>query len=256
MRQNKIGIACFLAGGILFPVAVKAQEKPASTKVQTKVKDDHKHKGGDHAAEENKKFLDPKLDVESYLERFESEKRDIYAQRDVIVQAVALKKGDAIADIGAGTGLFARLFAKEVGPTGKVYAVEISPAFLKFIAERAKNDGQADVIKAVEGTQTSPNLKPESVDVIFTSATYHHFEKPEVLLKAFHKALKPGGRLVVIDFEIKPDSSEFVKGHARAPLAVYLKEMQAAGFEKLDDAGKPRPRLKENFFVELRKVGH
>ena len=90
--------------------------------------------------------------------------------------------------------------------------------------------------------------------MIFTCATYHHFEKPEVLLKEFHKALKPGGRLVVIDFEMKPDSTEFVKGHARAPLAVYLKEMQSAGFEKLPDTGKPRPQLKENFFVELRKV--
>ena len=59
---------------------------------------------------------------------------------------------------------------------------------------------------------------------------------------------------MVIDFEMKPDSSDFVKSHARAPLAVYLKEMQSAGFEKLGDAGKPRPELKENFFVELRKV--
>lgn len=248
----KFVIPAVITGLIAFSAGLlHAQEKPAA---QAKAKAGHDHKGGNHAAEENQKFLDPKLDVESYLERFESDKRDIYAQRDQIVKALALKPGQAVADIGAGTGLFSRLMAKEVGATGQVYAVEISPAFLKFIADRAKNDGQADIIKAVEGTQTSPRLKPESVDLIFTCATYHHFEKPEVLLKEFHKALKPGGRLVVIDFEMKPDSTEFVKGHARAPLSVYLKEMQSAGFEKLPDTGKPRPQLKENFFVELRKV--
>ena len=89
----------------------------------------------------NKKFADLKADIEQFVNRFENESRDIYAKRQDITLAVGLRPGDAVADIGAGTGLFTLLFAEQVGPKGTVYAVDIGPAFLKYIAEQAKKHG-------------------------------------------------------------------------------------------------------------------
>src|SRR4051812_10978373 len=96
---------------------------------------------GHSAAEENKRFQDPGLDVGKFVERFESESREIYARRREIVEAVGLRPGMAVADIGAGTGLFAWSFAEKVGPGGTVHAVEISPAFLKYLGEEARKRG-------------------------------------------------------------------------------------------------------------------
>src|SRR5687768_5947710 len=87
------------------------------------------HHKGHSSAELNEPFQAPDLDVGKFVERFESESRDIYAKRRKIVEAVGLRPGMAVADIGSGTGLFAWLFAGEVGPEGAVYAVEIAPAF-------------------------------------------------------------------------------------------------------------------------------
>ena len=114
-------------------------------------------------------------------------------------------------DVGAGTGFYARLFAAQVGPEGKVYAVDIAPAFLKYIADRAKKDGQDKVITTIQGTQDDTKLPPNSVDLVFTSDTYHHLEKPAVVLASIHRALKSGGRLAVIDFDRHEGASDFVK---------------------------------------------
>lgn len=250
IRNLAFNILLALNLSIAVPLATWAQEAGTAKKSQAKAQ--AKHKDGNHAAEENKKFLDPALDVEGYVKRFESNNRDIYAKRAEIVKSLKLQKGQAVADVGAGTGLFSRIFAEQVGPGGKVYAVDISPSFVKYIGERVKKDGQTNM-KPILGTQDSPLLEAESVDLIFACATYHHFEKPEIILASFNKSLKPGGRLVVIDFEMKEGASEFVKGHARAPLAVYLKEMAAAGFENITEKSQPLPNLSENFFVILQK---
>ena len=92
-----------------------------------------------------------------------------------------------MADLGAGTGLFTHLFAERVGPKGKVYAVDIGPAFLKHIAKQAKRLGQERVVKTVLGhTSIRPNLLPGSVDVVFICDTYHHFEHPQKMLDSVH----------------------------------------------------------------------
>lgn len=196
----------------------------------------------------NKPFEKP--DVAEYLQKFEGESREISAQRDKIVEACGLRPGMAVADIGAGTGLFTRLFAKKVGPEGKVYAVDIAPAFVAHVEKTARDAGLKNVTGIV-GAAHSPELPTNSVDLVFICDTYHHFEFPQRMLAALHKALRPGGRLVLIDFiRIPGKSSEWILGHVRAGQEVFSKEVQEAGFRPV--GGKDF--LKENYLVIFERV--
>ena len=103
-----------------------------------------------------------KPNVRDYVKKFETEDRENYAHRDEIVAALDLKPGMAVADVGAGTGLFTRLFAEKVGPSGKVYAVDIAQPFLDHIAADARKRGQSQVV-TVLGSQDETNLPAESV---------------------------------------------------------------------------------------------
>jgi ubiquinone/menaquinone biosynthesis C-methylase UbiE len=157
----------------------------------------------------------------------------------------------AVADIGAGTGLFTRPVADLVGPEGKVYAVDISKPFLEHIAREAKKRGQSQ-IHTIQGTQDTTNLPPGSVDVAFLCDVYHHLEQHPRVLASIHRALRPGGRLIVIEFDRREGvSSEFTLKHVRAGKAQFLAEITAAGFEPLETPDAPR--FKENFFAAFRR---
>lgn len=198
----------------------------------------------------NDKFLDPQMNAEEWVGKFETESREIFHQYQKIVAAVGLKPGQAVADIGAGTGLFTLPFAKAVGDTGKVYAVEIAPKFLELIQQRAAKTG-AKNIQTVLGTGHSVALPESSIDVAFICDVYHHFEFPQASLASLHRALKPGGEIVLIDFKRIPGvSSDFVMGHVRAGQEVFESEIVAAGFEKI---GEVTDVLKENYFVRFRR---
>ncbi|MHB1561608.1 MAG: class I SAM-dependent methyltransferase [Isosphaeraceae bacterium] len=198
----------------------------------------------------NKQFH--KANPRDFAKRFESEKRENYALRHEIVASLELKPGMGVADVGAGTGFFTRLFAEKVGPSGKVYAVDISKPFLKHIAEDAKKN-HLDQIETVLGSQDATNLPENSVDVVFLSDVYHHFEKPEKSLASIHRALRPGGKLVVIEFDrVEGRSSAFILKHVRASQAVFRREIEDAGFRFLPTPNPPK--LKENFFLRFEKA--
>lgn len=198
----------------------------------------------------NAKFLDPELKVGEWAERFETESREIFHQRKKIVAAVGLKPGMTVADIGAGTGLFVVPFAEAAGEKGKVYAVEIAPTFLEHIRERAKQAGVRN-IETVLGKERSVELPEASVDLAFICDVYHHFEYPQDSLASLHRALKPDGELLLIDFKRIPgESSDFVMGHVRAGQEVFESEVVAAGFEKI---GEVKDVLNENYFVRFRR---
>ena len=199
----------------------------------------------------NEKFLDPKLEPAEWTERFETESREIYHQREKILAAVGLKPGMVVADVGAGTGLFTLPFAKAVGETGKVYAVELARNFLKLIRTRAERASVPN-IETVHCTERSVELPEASIDLAFICDVYHHFEYPQDSLKSLHRALKPGGEIVLIDFiRIEGKSSDWVLGHVRAGQEVFEAEIKAAGFEKV---GEEKGLLEENYFVRFRKM--
>ena len=199
----------------------------------------------------NEKFLDPNLKVDDWLKRFEVESREIFHARDAILEVCALKPGMRVADIGAGTGLYTRLFAEKVGPRGWVYAVEINGNFLKHIQERAKQEKQAN-ITTVLCPEDSVGLPPESIDLAFICDVYHHFEYPHSSMASLYRALKPGGRLILIDFiRIEGKAREWVLGHVRAGEEVFRKEVEEVGFRF--DAKLEVPGLEENYCLRFTK---
>ncbi len=198
----------------------------------------------------NKSFESP--DVPEYVERFEKEGRDVYNHRHQVVAALGLKPGMAVADVGAGTGLFTRLFSPQVGKTGTVYAVDISEEFVAHVEKTAKQQNLENVVGVV-CTPDSVMLPPASVDLVFICDTYHHFEFPHKTMRSIHKALKPGGQVVLIDFHRIPDvSTEWVLGHVRAGQEVFTQEIVDAGFKQV---GEKKGLLEESYFVRFEKVG-
>ena len=200
----------------------------------------------------NDRFKDPDIDVEMWAERFSGESREVFTERLNVLAALDLQPGDRIADIGAGTGLYVKLFAEAVGETGIVYANEISQPFVDFMAEKAAEDGLSNV-KTVLGTDTSSNLPSASVDVVFHSNTYHHFEYPLTMTRDLARALVEGGEMYVLDFEriegvTPPRRMEVVRAGKDAVIA----EIEEAGFDFVEEI--EMPGLKENYLLRFRKA--
>lgn len=198
----------------------------------------------------NKSFDAP--NVPEFIERFEKEGRDAFDHRQEIVAALGLKEGMAVADVGAGTGLFTRMFSPLVGAKGKVYAVDISDEFVTHV-ERLAQQQKLENVVGVVCKADSVELPPNSVDLVFICDTYHHFEFPHKTMRSIHKALKPRGQVVLIDFHrIKGVSSEWVMGHVRAGQAVFAQEIADAGFKQIE---QKKDLLKESYFLRFEKVG-
>lgn len=193
----------------------------------------------------NAPYTDADADAATWVERFERPGRELFDQRADIVRALRLAPGMAVADIGAGTGLYTRLFARAVGVNGRVYAVDISPAFIAHIERSARAQGLRNIV-GVRNRQDSVALPPASIDLAFMADTYHHFERPQAMLASIRAALRPRGRLALIDFEREPArSSAWVLGHVRADKAQVKREVVAAGFTFV----REEPGLRENYFL-------
>lgn len=180
---------------------------------------------------------------------FESEGREVFERREAIVAALDLRPGMAVADVGAGTGAFSVLLAAKVGQEGRVIAQDVAPEFVRGIEARARRENLPQ-LQALLGGERDARLPEAGVDLVFTCDTYHHFEYPQAMLASLRQALKPGGRLVVIDYERIPGrSSAWVLGHVRAGRETVIAEVEAAGFQLL----RSHPLLRDNFFLEFRR---
>lgn len=199
----------------------------------------------------NDRFKDPELNVDEWLSRFEVESREVYSAREAVLKACQVKAGESIADIGAGTGFYSRLFARRAGASGWVYSVDISTQFLQHIANRATADGLHN-LTPVLGTDVSVRLPSEVVDLVFICDTYHHFEQPAQTMQSIYRALKPGGRLVVIDFERIPGKTrEFLLGHVRAGKETFKAEIESVGFRYVDEV--TIDGFEENYLLRFEK---
>jgi ubiquinone/menaquinone biosynthesis C-methylase UbiE len=200
--------------------------------------------------EVNKNFVNPELKVDEWVSKFEVESREVYKFRKKIVAAAGIQKGEVVADIGAGTGLFTFLFSDAVGKKGHVTAVDISKAFLQHIEKQAKARKRTN-IAVVEGGNDSPNLADASVDRIFICDTYHHFEKPLAMLAAMRRALKPSGEVVLVEFiREEGKSSDWTLKHVRAGEKEVVAEFEAAGFSVV----RRKDFLKDNYILTFKAV--
>jgi predicted methyltransferase len=188
-------------------------------------------------------------EFEHWVGVFERPGREVYDRRHDIITALQLKPGMTVADIGAGTGFYTHLFAKQVGLTGKVYAVDISENFIQNILRAAKAQGLNNVEGIVNNQQTT-NLPPGSVDLAFVCDTYHHFEYPQTMLTSISQALRPSGQLIIIDFRKQHGvSSGWVMSHVRANETAVISEVESAGFRLTEKS----QLLDENFFLKFIK---
>ena len=148
-----------------------------------------------------------------------------------VVEALAIRPGDAVADIGAGDGYFTLLLAAAVGPTGRVYAVDIDPPALHRL-QRNVDVSSYDNIDVVRGELDDPRLPDRAIDVVFLCNTYHHIEGRTAYFARLRSDLKPGGRVAVVDMrdDVTGIGSLFVDQDHRMPWADLLGEMEIAGY--------------------------
>jgi arsenite methyltransferase len=179
---------------------------------------------------------------EEYAKFLEGAERVARMQVPRVVQALGLKPGMKVADIGSGSGLFTRPIAKSVAP-GLVYAVDIDKALLAIVDRSAKEAGLGN-IRTVLGHAGDPRL-PEPVDLIFVCDTLHHIANQGAYLKTLRTYLTPGGRLGVIDF-----SDRWPDGHEKLhyTVAEFESWMKAAGFARVESFDW----LENSFFVVYR----
>ncbi|MEM9381021.1 MAG: methyltransferase domain-containing protein [Planctomycetota bacterium] len=197
----------------------------------------------------NDGFLADDVDVERFAARWELESREVYAGRKEILAALDVRPGETVADIGTGTGLFVEPLAAATGVDGRVYAVDIAPAFVFHVRERAA-EKELDQVEVVLSNARSTELPVGSVDVAFLCDTYHHFEYHEDMLRSIRSALKPGGRLVMVEFDRVPGvTRKWLLDHVRAGREVFLAEVEAAGFRLVDEV--EIPVFEENYCVRF-----
>lgn len=147
----------------------------------------------------------------------------------LMLKALELKEGQVIADIGAGSGYLSVKMATAVGPRGKIYANEIQAPYLDMLHTAAENAGVKN-IQPVLGTLIDPKLPEESCDLIIMVDVYHEFSHPEYMLTAIRKALKPGGRLALVEFRAE-DKELAIKPDHKMSKKQILKELYANHFK-------------------------
>jgi precorrin-6B methylase 2 len=161
-----------------------------------------------------------------WLERTERETEE---QPQLVIDALEIKPGQTIADLGAGSGYYSFRIAPLVGPTGKVLAIDIEPAMLEVIAQRASREHVANVA-TVRSSARDPNLAPRSVDLLFMVDVYHELEYPYEVMTKVRAALKPGGRVALIEYRAE-DPEVLIKPLHKMSERQVRREMQAAGFK-------------------------
>jgi ubiquinone/menaquinone biosynthesis C-methylase UbiE len=149
-------------------------------------------------------------------------------QPDRALDVLKIQPGAVVADVGAGSGYFTTRLAKRVGPAGRVYAVDIQPGMLRLLGLRLKTDSLTNVT-LVQGQIDNPNLAASSLDLELMVDVYHEFSAPQTMLRHLRDALKPAGRLVLLEYR-KEDPSIPIREDHKMSVAEARMELEAEGF--------------------------
>jgi len=160
-----------------------------------------------------------------WLERPERESEE---NVEGALDAIGLRPGMTVAEVGAGTGYVALRMAKRVGPSGKVYANDLQPEMLGLLRNNAAKGGITNV-ETVLGSETDPNLPPGQIDLIILVDVYHEFSQPQKMLQGIRRALKPNGRLVQLEYRKEDPNVPILPDH-KMSVAEARTEVEAEGF--------------------------
>jgi ubiquinone/menaquinone biosynthesis C-methylase UbiE len=161
------------------------------------------------------------------IEWLERPERDFEENTIALLKNLNLKPGMKVADIGAGSGYHSRLIAKEIG-NGKVYAVDVEQEMIAFLNERIKREKISN-IQPVLGSETSVLLPAESIDLMLLVDVYHEFSFPYEMGTSMYNALKPNGKIVLVEFRMEDDAVPIKTIHKMSE-SQAIKEMKKAGF--------------------------
>jgi len=167
-------------------------------------------------------------DSKGYIAMLDDPKRDEYQKPHEVITALKLKEGEVIADIGAGSGYFTFRLAHQVGDTGRVYAVDVSPEMIVHLNRRIRDLKLKNVV-SILAAPDDPLLADASVDRFFICDTWHHIENHDRYLALLKKMLKPGGQVVMVDFK-KAETPMGPPMEMRIDRADLVKEMEKNGF--------------------------
>jgi len=161
----------------------------------------------------------------AWLDRDE---RDREEATELSLRLLEVQRGSVVADIGAGSGYYATRLARLVGPDGRVYANDIQPAMLDILRARIERERLSN-IELVLGTPTDPRLPRASVDLAILVDVYHEFSAPQVMLRRIRESLKPGGRLVLLEYRGEDPRVPILPAH-KMTVAQARTEVEAEGF--------------------------
>ena len=167
-----------------------------------------------------------------YIRNLESPSRQEWQKPDQVVERLKLEGGQRVAEIGSGSGYFVVRFARAVGETGKVYAVDIDLDMLNYLRWRAGNEDLRN-IELVRATPDDPKLAGSSVDMVFLCNTIHHIENRDRYYPFITRALREGGRLVVVDFYNRP--LPVPSPRVKIARSDMIKEIEQAGFYLVEE---------------------
>jgi predicted methyltransferase len=190
-------------------------------------------------------------DIAQYLEHLDSQERDRSQKPSEVIEALALKPGLTVADLGSGSGYFTRRFIEAVTETGKVYAVDVEPEMLKYTEESIIHMHRPYTAEFILARPDSPNLPYESIDLLFVISPFLFLMISLVGFSDTKSALKPGGRIAIIDFYHDERSGElgFPKQHL-VPRETVIAELTAAGYRLI----REHTFLPRQYFMEFAPV--
>jgi ubiquinone/menaquinone biosynthesis C-methylase UbiE len=171
---------------------------------------------------------------------------------DQALDALALRAGMTVADVGAGTGYMSLRMARRVGPTGKVYANDLQPEMLQKLRAKSQREKLTNV-ETVQGTESDPKLPPNAIDLVLLVDVYHEFSQPQAMLNRIRESLKPDGRLVLLEYR-KEDPSVPIRIEHKMSVAEVKTEVEAEGY-KLDQVIEKLPRQHIIIFRKSAKGG-
>ena len=180
--------------------------------------------------------------------------RDAWQHPGQVLDELGVRTGDVVADVGCGKGYFTRRLAQRVGPTGKVYAVDLRRRLLTELKQRATSEHMPQIVTVV-GAPDDPRLPAAALDVVFAMNTYHEWRQHSEMLQHILAALKPGGTFALIDGKAAPGEprSYYYEMH-RMPEALERSEATAAGFVYLhDEPGFTQPDENKTFYFMVFK---